>query len=528
MNGTSPTTVTLPAPAATSAPAAGRRIERWGWGAVGAITAVVASTWVARLGEPFGDNHLGRIVGRYALHERNLREQGILGSHFGADWAPYASTPYAHHPPLLNFLTALTGLLPGEAEYQVWLPPYLLALLIIPAGAALLRGFAVRWSATLLAVGLMVATPFYWVYSPLMFDLAPILALSAAVVRLRTRPDPGRALVAGACAAALSTTLVSWPGIAFAAALGLVLFLARRIDRVTILVAASMLTGLAISLAFMVGVSGMTLLGGQAELRSTGGDHTMSQFLDRQWHFAYLLLPVWYLGALPLGAVAGLLDRRTRSYLATAIGFTAVWVLGLSNGSYVHSYWSYPVLVVGLVGMGVLLDRIVGRLVDRPTPDPATGTGTDRARRGSRALSRLVGRRSVRLVAVALVWAALGTYLGAGLVVGPVRNRLLTEPTQAGRLVAEHPPPAGQRYAWIAGTSVTTPRWLVYYWRLAPRSLTAERLRSDPTARPEDLVLMNVRQRPDWLPESVEALAVDRDGPYALFPVATLRAAARY
>ncbi|MBF9131481.1 hypothetical protein I0C86_21320 [Plantactinospora sp. S1510] len=505
MTGTSPTTVELSAPVATSVPTAGRRIERWGWGAVGAITAVVASTWVPLLGEPFGDNHLGRIVGRYALHERNLQEQGILGSQFGADWAPYASAPYAHHPPLLNLLTGLTGLLPGDAEYQIWLPPYLLALLIIPAGAALLRGFGVRWSATLLAIGLMVATPFYWVYSPLMFDLGPILALSAAVVRLRTRPDPGRALVVGTCAAALSTTLVSWPGIAFAAALGLWLFLARRIDRVTVLVAASMLTGLAISLAFVVGVTGMDLLGGQAELRSTGGDYTVSQFLSRQWHFAYLLLPVWYLGALPLGAVAGLLDRRTRSYLAMAIGFTAAWVLGLSNGAYVHSYWSYPVLVVGLVGMGVLLDRIVDRLAEG-----------------------IVGRRSVRLVAVALIWAALGTYLGAGLVVGPVRHRLLTEPTRAGRLVAEHPPAAGQRYAWIAGTSVTTPRWFVYYWQLAPRTLTVETLRTEPTARADDLVLMNVRQRPDWLPESIEAQAVARDGPYALVPVAALRTAARY
>ncbi|MFC6019630.1 ArnT family glycosyltransferase [Plantactinospora solaniradicis] len=538
----SPTTVTLSAPASVSAPSAGRRTERLGWSAVGGITAVVASTWVPLLGAPFGDNHLGRIVGRYALHERNLQEQGILGSQFGADWAPYASSPYAHHPPLLNLLTALTGLLPGDAEYRVWLPPYLLALLIIPAGAALLRGFGIRWSATLLAVGLMVATPFYWVYSPLMFDLGPILALSAAVVRLRARPDPGRALVAGTCAAALLTTLVSWPGIAFAAALGLWLFLARRIDRTTILVAAGMLTGLAISLAFVVGVTGAGLLGGQAELRSTGGDYTVPQFLGRQWHFAYLLLPVWYLGALPLGATAGLLDRRTRGYLAMAIGFTAAWVLGLSNGAYVHSYWSYPVLVVGLVGMGVLLDRIVERLVDgpvEPTPAPATAPptalatatalapGPEAARRGSRPLSRIVGRRSAGLVTVVLIWAALGTYLGAGLVAGSVRHRLLTEPTQAGRLVAEHPPAAGQRYAWVAGTSVTTPRWFAYYWRLAPRMLTAETLRTDPTARPDDLVLMNLRQRPDWLPASIEARAVARDGPYALFPVATLRAAVR-
>lgn len=495
-------------------PALAARVDRRGWWAVTAITAVVAATWIPLLNAPFGDNHLGRIIGRYALHLRNLQEQGVLGSQFGADWAPYASAPYAHHPPLLNLCTTLTGLLPGDGEYEIWLPPYLLALLIIPAGAALLRGFGVRWSATLLAVGLMVATPFYWVYSPLMFDLGPILALSAAVVRLRARPHPSRVLVAVACATALLSTLVSWPGIAFSAALGLWLFLARRVDRVTILVGATMLTGLAISLTYVVGITGITLLGGQAELRSTGGGYTLWRFLRRQGQYANTLLPVWYLGALPLGALAGLRDRRTRGYLAMAVGFTVIWVLGLSNGAYVHSYWSYPVLVVGLVGVGVLLDRVAASMTAR-VAGPV----------GRWLAARVAARRSVRVASVVLVVTALGAYLG-GLVVGPVGRELVTEPARAGRLVAGHPPPEGQRYAWVAGTSVTSPRWLAYYWRLAPRLLTAESVRTEPAARPDDLVLMNTSRRPDWLPESVEARAVARDDPYALFTVAALRTAA--
>ncbi|GIG89650.1 hypothetical protein Pen02_45860 [Plantactinospora endophytica] len=551
-----------------------RRVERWGWTTVAAITGIVALTWIPLLDMPFGDNHLGRIIGRYALHLRNLQEQGLLGSHFGADWVPYASAPYAHHPPLLNLLTALTGLLPGDGEYQVWLPPYLLALSIVPAGAALLRGIGLRWSATLLAVGLMTATTFYWVYSPLMFDLGPILALSATVVRLRARPDPSRRLVLGACLAAFLTTLVSWPGVGFAAALGLWLLAARRVDRVTVPVGASMLAGVAISLTFVVGVTGMTMLGGQAELRSTGGSYTVWQFLGRQWQYAADLLPVWYIAALPVGAVVGLLDRRTRSYLAMAIAFTAAWILGLNNGAFVHSYWSYPILVVGLVGMGVLLDRVTDHLMAarRPTPgheldgphpghepheldglheldrvhglhelDRLHGSDADgrldgsgpggggtpavvrRVGRSERA-GRWLARRPVRVTVALLVGTALGTYLGV-LVVGPDRQRLLEEPAQAGRLVAGHPPPAGQRYAWVAGTGATSPRWLAYYWRLKPRLLTATTLTAAPT-RPEDLVLVNLRRRPDWMPESVEAQAVARAGPYALFPVAVLRDAA--
>ncbi|MEO3927490.1 hypothetical protein ABGB07_27000 [Micromonosporaceae bacterium B7E4] len=543
------------APADDPSGAGLRRVERWGWAGVAAITGIVALTWIPLLGMPFGDNHLGRIIGRYALQLRNLQEQGVLGSHFGADWLPYASTPYAHHPPLFNLLTALTGLLPSDGEYQVWLPAYLLALLIIPAGAALLRGLGLRWSATLLALGLMVATPFYWIYSPLMFDLGPILALSALVVRLRARPDPARRLVVGACVAALLSTLVSWPGVGFAAVLGLWLLAARRVDRVTVLVGASMLAGVAISLAFVVGVTGMNVLGGQAELRSTGGGYTVRQFLRRQWQYAYDLLPLWYIGALPIGAVVGLLDRRTRVYLAMAVVFTGAWILGLSNGAFVHSYWSYPMLVVGLVGMGVLLDRLAARLTGRtedrldgldvsgrgdgldvytrkgefggrpedggdlrPTGERAAGMPAA-VRRFVRTRRWLAGRR-IRVTAAALVGTALGAYLGM-LVLGPDRQRLLDEPARAGRLVAGHPPPAGQRYAWVAGTGATSARWLAYYWRLKPRLLTATTLHTEPT-RPEDLVLVNLHKRPDWLPESAEARAVARDGPYALFPVAVL------
>ncbi|GAB3963674.1 hypothetical protein [Plantactinospora veratri] len=51
------------------------RVERLGRAGVAAITGVVALTWFPLLGMPFGDNHLGRIIGRYALHLRNLQEQ---------------------------------------------------------------------------------------------------------------------------------------------------------------------------------------------------------------------------------------------------------------------------------------------------------------------------------------------------------------------------------------------------------------------------------------------------------------------
>jgi hypothetical protein len=461
-----------------------------GWLGVAAITAVVAASWAPMLTARFGDNHFGRVQGRYALHLRNLHELGWAGSDFAADWSPYTATSYAHHPPLPNLLAALFGLLPGEPEWQVRAGPYLLALLAIPAAAALLRGFAIRWVPTLVSVGLMAVTGFFWIYGPLMFDIGLILALSAAVAHLRRHPAPPRWLVVTACGFGLLTTLGSWPGIGFAAALGLWLFAARRVDRVTVAVGASMLLGVAVSLGYMVSVHGIGGLSDQTELRTAGGGFTAVEFAGRMKQWVTALLPVWYIAVLPFAAVAGLVDRRTRLYLVGSGVLAAGWVLVLNNGAYVHDYWAYLVLVPGLVGTGALLDRVAGRLPARAT------------------------------LAGALA-AAIG--LGAGfavMVFGHTGQTYLDRPVDAGELVADHPPASGQEYAWHTGLS--SPRWLAYYWDRPPRIASPGRLADQ--AAPADLVVVDLDQPPDWLPASVAPVA--QEGRYALFRAGDLAGAA--
>ncbi|GAA1871635.1 hypothetical protein [Asanoa iriomotensis] len=470
--------------------------DRRGWLGVGAITLLLAATWAPRLTMPYGDNHMGRIISRYALHLANLQERGIVGSDFSADWAPYSSAAYAHHPPGLNILVALFGLLPGKQEFQVWLAPFVLALLVVPAGAALLRGLGIRWPATLLAVGLMASTTFFWVYSPIMFDLGPILLISAMVVVLRRRDyDPPRRLLVIACAAALLATLISWPGIGFAGAMGLWLLAGRRrVDRVVVAVGAAMLIGLLISLTFIVGVSGVADLTNQAEFRTQGGAFTWEQFFRRQKLSLEALLPPWYLLLLAAGAVVGLWDRRTRAYLAFAVAFNAFWTFGLNNGAYIHDYWNYPLLILGLVGMGTLLDHALGRLPARPALMAATVT------------------------ALALV-VALGT-----IVLGRTNRVYVDGPADAGRLVSQHTPAPGQQTAWLAGGGLSTPRWYAYYWNLPPKSVTPETLATN-QANPPDLVLMDLRRIPNWLPKTIGDRALDREGSYALLRIADLKAA---
>jgi hypothetical protein len=193
--------LTEPESVATTSDEPRFRRDRLGWIGIAAISAIVAISWLRFLNAPFGQNHVGRVGARYALHVRNLFENGLFGSSWSADWEPYARSPYAHHPPLLNVLDAAIGGLPGQDPYQVMLAPHLLALIAIPAGAALLRGLGIGWVPTLLAVGAMTATGYYLVYSPIMFDIGPIMLLGAAVVHLRRTAAPSTQLLALGCAA---------------------------------------------------------------------------------------------------------------------------------------------------------------------------------------------------------------------------------------------------------------------------------------------------------------------------------------
>ena len=123
--------------------------DRFGWSAIAAMTLGVAATWLpSAVNLPLGDNHSGRVDGRYALHVRNLFEKGL---------SVRTSAPTGRRT--VDSLTR-TGrrcatrsppwpvCCPAKAV-EAWLGTYAIALLAIPAAAALLRAFGVRWIPTL-------------------------------------------------------------------------------------------------------------------------------------------------------------------------------------------------------------------------------------------------------------------------------------------------------------------------------------------------------------------------------------------
>jgi hypothetical protein len=466
------------------------RRDRLGWIGIGAIGAVVAISWLRFLNVPLGDNHFGRVGGRYALHVRNLFDDGLFGSSWSANWKPYALAPYAHHPPLLNVLDAAIGGLPGEHPYQVMLAPHLLALIAIPAAGALLRGLGIGWVPTLLSVGAMAATGYYLVHSPIMFDIGPILLLAAVVVRLRRAAAPSSQLRALGCAAAVLTTLGSWPGIVVGILLATWLYVSRHGDRTAVAIAIATAVGTAGSLLFMFGVHGWDALADQFETRSADIEFGLDEFLSRQWDYLNELLPVWYLAIFPVALVAGAIDRRTRVPTLISAALAAGWVGVLRNGSFVHDYWAYLVLIPGLLGMAALGDRVAGLL---------------REHRVKPALAVIVAL----VIASSLGTKAFGEF---------ARDRR-DRPADAGRLASDVRPTDGQRFAWQLGADGA--RWLAYYWdRPIPR-LEGAALTS--TAEPDELVFVDLDSRPAWLPDEAGERAVAVRGPYAVFDVETLR-----
>jgi hypothetical protein len=141
-------------------------------------------------------------------------------------------------------------------------------------------------------------------------------------------------------------------------------------------------------------------------------------------------------------------------------------------------------------------------------------------------LPRLVSRAGIAVAAVCLV-----AWLGF-IAFGPINRDRVDRPVDAGRLVEEYGPGPDQQFAWVAGGGLATPRWLVLYWNMPLRSLTPEIMdrpvseaKLHDVAKPDDLVLMDLRKVPKWLPATIESQAVHTDGEYALFRVADLKAA---
>ena len=250
----------------------------------------------------------------------------------------------------------------------------------------------------------------------------------------------------------------------------------------------------------MFGVHGWGALADQFEARSSDVvdirasdvEFGLGEFLRRQWHYVNVLLPIWYLAILPVALVVGVVDRRTRLLTVASAVLAAGWVGVLRNGSFVHDYWAYLVLIPGLIGMAALGDRVAGVLRQH----------------------RMRAGPALAVAAALVIASSLGTK-AFGAFSRDARDR----PADAGRLASVVRPSDGQQFAWHLGADGA--RWLAYYWDRPIAPLDEAALTS--TAAPTELVFVDLGNRPALLPNEAVERAIGVRGMYAVFDVTTLR-----
>jgi len=470
---------------------------RVGWTLVAVLTLLVFATWMPSLTAGLGDNHEGRILARHALNVQNAQVDGLAASGWLSDWSPYVGGDgtqhrYAHHPPLMNLGYYLAGqVLPVDLDVAMRLFAYLTGVAMLPLGAALLRRLGFRWVPVLTATVAVAVTPLFWVYGRLSGATTLLLAMALLLVRLRERRPIAHGELTLAAVISLAAVVAGYLGLATAALLGLLLLATRGLDRVTLVIGATMALGAAITLAYVVGGTGAQAVGEQVQLRTQGGGFTTMEFLQRMADWAVALLPSWWLFLLaPLALLAGALDRRSRALTLVLAAVAAAYIFGLPNGAFIHDYWIFPVLLPVWIGTAALLERPIGI--------PARRQGS------------VVGAIGALILVLGVV----------GLVRADVPTTYLAGPEAAGDLARATDPPTTQQAAWRTA-GLPAPRWLSFYWDLPPEQLDRDRIDA---VRDDDLVFVALERVPDWLdPGEVRASATAQDGDYAVITGARLR-----
>ena len=503
---------------------------RSGWTAAVLLTLATLAIWLPDINLPLGNSDDGRLVAFSGLHARTFWELGPLESRLGArvdpfvrpefgveprSVAPVDATTYAHHPPLKEFLSIGSSGLLGENLPALRVPIFLLGAATLLFMASLLRACGIRWGPTLLAMGAMASTGFFYVYGRLGVSFSLLVASAAAVAWMRNSERLSRWALVGLGALAALTAMQSWISIAALGPLALWLFVCRfRQQRATGAMSAprrslrywlvagwspaltafviGAIVGLGITFSWMLYATGFTELSEQVSLRASNSVSSNGQtstfgfgeFLARQWRFATeeLLVPPWLRFLLIPALFAGLFDRRTRVATAITLGVAAALTFGIQQGAWIHRLWNFPWLVPVTIGLAVIIEH---------------------------------ARNSLgRWLRIAAALGATGVIVGtmAVVVTGSTRDRYITEPAQVGEAleqVAAKSEAAQADLIW-AGPGLPAPRWASYYLDVPVFEISADRFDD---LEMNDIVVVRASRVPDYFPRGAldESLAAVGD-----------------
>jgi 4-amino-4-deoxy-L-arabinose transferase-like glycosyltransferase len=333
------------------------------------IAAFVAAGWW-RFTAPFADNHDGSNGGVWVDSAREIVEHGPIASRLGSQL--FTGGTYAHHPPLIAWVTAVGDWAGNGAAFADRLPVILGALATIGLLVLLLRDLDLQWIAIAAGVGVALGTPLFFVYGPMIDTLPLSLPIGVALLALwRRRTVHGSApgwllgLVAAAC------VLSSWEAALLVGVTCLASMLLGRRDTAVLRHLAPTFIGAAVGLvalgAWLLWASGsLGPLLDQLRMRSGSGqtDVGLGDSLQQQWAILGRVLgPVRWL-LLP-AAIVGLADRRTRLVMLVLVPTTVLYPLALREAA-VHDFWNLWFVAPFAIGVAAAVDWLARRA--RTTP----------------------------------------------------------------------------------------------------------------------------------------------------------------
>ena len=524
--------------------------RRSGWTAVALVCLAMLAVWLPDLDLPLGNSDDGRLVGRSALHARNFWELGPLESDFGARIDPYvrpgfgaeprteppvAAVTYAHHPPLQTLVASWSVGLLGDNLAAVRIAAFFMGAATIAFMAALLRACGLRWGPTLLAVGAMASTGFFYVYARIGVGFSLLVAAAAAAAWLRRADQPPGWTLVGTGALAALAAMQSWIALASLGLLAVWLFAgrlrdagpvarpspetepspvarpspetaSRRLGRwlaggwspalAALVVGAA--AGAAVTAAWLLNASGVEELSEQVSVRAAGEvaegqTFSFGEFLSRQWRFASteLMVPPWLRVLLAPALAAGLIDRRTRVPAAITLAMAATLTFGFRQGAWTHLLWNFPWLAPVTIGLASLLDAVRRVVPERLRAPGAVAAGA--------------------VIAITLV----------AVVAGGTRDRYLTDPARLGEALEQASGTPQARRAELAwtGPGLPTPRWASYYLDMPVWPLDESRLDD---LDDSDLVIVRASMTPDYLGEDALDDPVASAGDFRVITAASL------
>lgn len=422
----------------------------WFWITV-AVVVVLALTWVPALGLPLGNDHQGRILGRMVLHADNFVNKGWVGSDYIAAWEPYSTAPYAHHPPLPQFLHAAIGAAQGGATaFGARLLDFLGGMASVVFVAGLVRKLTSSWLPAALAVGALGASGFYWVFGR---SLGLFFALAYFLIHAIARDREGRQLRIALLVLAMVAALQSWQA---ASMVGLVALydMAKGHRGRALTTLGGLAVGLGIDLLWIESAAGIGALAGHLEERLAAAGYGVVDWVLRQGGFLLRFESLIVAAAILPALVFGLRDPRFRPYVASTFLSVVVFAILFHQNAWVHEYWNWRISVVTAFGVGAFGSW----LLDRELP--------------AWWQSALISFALLLAIAPALFLRS------------DVYETQVVASSKSGALVQRNEFPPDQTVAWFYG-DIPGPRWYAWY-----TGLRVARLDLNGGADPDHLVLV--------------------------------------